>query len=118
MAIDYALVEIIKCVVGVVCVSHWVACSWVLQAYVGGPTPLGDLSSDKPIASWLGDSGYCRVNLELEGGYECDEPGTIYAAALYWSVMTVTSIGYGDIAATAGNPFGERASPGRRCERA
>ena len=35
--------------------------------------------------------------------YACMPDGTIYAASLYWSAMTITSIGYGDIAATPGN---------------
>ena len=37
--------------------------------------------------------------------YACRSDGVIYAAALYWSAMTITSIGYGDVAATPGNAF-------------
>ena len=31
-------------------------------------------------------------------------PGNLYAASLYWSMMTLTSVGFGDIAATFNNP--------------
>ena len=41
-------------------------------------------------------------------GWQCLQPGAVYAAATYWSAMTITSIGYGDISATHGNP-GEQA---------
>jgi hypothetical protein len=44
----------------------------------------------------------------LETGYSkaiyvCKETHVLYAASVYWSIATITSIGYGDIGATPGN---------------
>ena len=105
VAVDYAMVEIFKCILKVIFCSHWMACAWCLQAHMTHGGPLGDLSSDNPIASWLGEEGYCVADASTTNGYRCDAWSDIYAGAVYWSVMTITSIGYGDIAATPRNSF-------------
>jgi hypothetical protein len=103
VAVDYAMVEIIKCILKVVCCSHWMACVWCLQAHMNTGGPLGDLTSAEPVTTWLGVLGYCKEDLSDPMGYVCDNWSDIYTAAIYYSVMTITSIGYGDISASAKN---------------
>ena len=85
------MVEIVKCILKVVCCSHWMACFWCLQAHMNAGGPLGDLSSPNPIQSWLGEEGYCQIDPSDPVGYVCDQWGDIYTAVVYWSVMTITS---------------------------
>lgn len=106
------LVAIIKCALQVCAWSHWFACIWILQAFIAAETPM---------PSWLGDDGYCSAvgddgsaaslsHLNSNGtlapaGYVCMPPSALYVASLYFAVFTITSIGYGDIAATPHNQF-------------
>ena len=102
---------------GVILGCHWFACLWGLEA------------SLQPNNSWPWAKEYCVpfesdnrsfVESAVEactggrncavgtcsgdyctGGFECVEPWSMYSYALYFAVMTIPSVGYGDIVATA-----------------
>eukprot|EP01029_Cantina_marsupialis_P007032 TRINITY_DN1775_c0_g1_i1.p1 TRINITY_DN1775_c0_g1~~TRINITY_DN1775_c0_g1_i1.p1 ORF type:complete len:879 (+),score=198.96 TRINITY_DN1775_c0_g1_i1:366-3002(+) len=65
--------------------AHWVACLWGLMVSFQGDDSEPVMQSDNWVAS------YGLVNP--------DDILDVYFAALYWSVMTLTTIGFGDIVA-------------------
>ena len=79
MDISYAQISLVKLVVSIIAWSHLQACVW-------GMIPT--LEAEGTV-TWLTDLA------ESEGTTVHDlKPGIKYSAALYWSVMTLTSIGY------------------------
>lgn len=83
-SIDYNTINLIMFVLLITLFSHWMACLW---RYV--PRMFGDEDE-----SWVTGLD------ELAEPKEVDDLFDVYIISLYWSVMTVSTIGYGDIVPT------------------
>lgn len=78
MHIKYGIVRLSKFFAWSLVASHWVACAWFI---------VGTLDT---YDGWVVDN---RLSYDLHGA----TPSEQYIASLYWSVMTLTTIGYGDL---------------------
>ena len=82
LEMSYAVMKVWYLIIALAFVAHWQACLWALVSIYmkdgGQPTWVGAfLDSQEAIGQPAG-------------------PWDVYISALYWSVMTLTSIGYGD----------------------
>jgi hypothetical protein len=97
VAVNYAMLALIKAMATLVILAHWISCVWVLQARLQN-----DLSK-----TWLGRLEYCRpivAPAAASSGSEWDcPPMQVYAGGAYYAAATITSIGYGDITPTHHN---------------
>ena len=111
IAINYGALALGRCVVGVIVLSHWFACLFALQT-IFFDSPVSSvlvIGSDPPeyVDTWKAHFNYCTATgLTLPDGSaeaECLDPWALYCVSVYWAIMTITSIGYGDIGASPRN---------------
>eukprot|EP01029_Cantina_marsupialis_P032074 TRINITY_DN94_c0_g2_i2.p1 TRINITY_DN94_c0_g2~~TRINITY_DN94_c0_g2_i2.p1 ORF type:complete len:727 (-),score=210.67 TRINITY_DN94_c0_g2_i2:493-2673(-) len=78
--VRHSTVKLVTSITAVVALGHWLACLWYFAA----------------------DSDYFgeETNWVTSGGYDTESEWTCYLTSVYWSVMTLSTIGYGDISAT------------------
>jgi hypothetical protein len=74
----------VKLVIALVLWSHWQACLWGL---------VSNFMDDAGYPNWLGNF---RAKFELDFQRKA-QWGDTYLAAWYWSVQTLTSVGYGEM---------------------
>ncbi|ETW04227.1 hypothetical protein, variant [Aphanomyces invadans] len=77
LGLPIALSQLGKYALIMVVLAHWMACVWVTVPQF-----------EDQEASW---------QLSYNSSYVGDNPASQYIAALYWSVMTIGTIGYGDV---------------------
>ena len=111
---SHATMSMTKCLIAIAFFGHWFACVWTLQTSFADSrldTWLNQLGSHQwclptpgfdPTAPPEGCGPPADATIEtiyVDSGV-CDSPGAIYAASLYLAIVTITSVGYGDITAT------------------
>ena len=133
LSINYAYLSLAQLTAAIFVVVHWAACLWGLQAsfdylnsWPGGTghcmrwgegTFLDDMEPECPSkypSAPDGDdtSAVCynecsainATHIHCSKGWICVGPWPMYSISLYFSVMTITSVGYGDVLAM---PFNE-----------
>jgi len=80
IAVNYSMLTLAKFLFLTVIVAHWMACAWHMVKVI----------EDNADENWV--VGYLGANHNLPH----DE---VYVVALYWAVMTMSTIGYGDVVA-------------------
>lgn len=101
IAVPYAKVALCKYLLTVLLTIHWCSCAWGLAA----ETQLAESDDDDtggdertPAWTWLAALEAAKTNELSHPAMRFDTPSSKYLASLYFSLYTITSVGYGDIA--------------------
>mmetsp|Transcript_9796 Transcript_9796/g.34132 ORF Transcript_9796/g.34132 Transcript_9796/m.34132 type:complete len:698 (+) Transcript_9796:423-2516(+) len=101
--VDYGVLTLTKFIVGTLFIAHWLACLFAMLTGISG-------YYDDWLTGYFQGLSYkdCRVEDYADTGIENSDyrhclgitPYHAYVAALYWALVTMSTIGYGDVTPT------------------
>jgi len=110
MSMSYSMRSLVKFLVYVIFLAHWIACVHRLLPQMEGTErltatdPWKLLPDGSPELNWMDAYGidYMRKSAAQNGTIYINSPTFVgdwhmYTVSLYWSCMTLSTIGYGDI---------------------
>lgn len=87
LEMTFGTIKLLQLFCTIILVTHWQACMWA-----GVSNSMRDDTGQ--VTTWID----AYIQKEIDQGHTGDVRWTdLYTTALYWSVMTLTSIGYGDV---------------------
>jgi len=106
IAINYSRLNLARSVFNVCYISHFFACIWGLLVSLSDTktsTWAGEFNYCTPVSSYSNTSSVATSSVFASSDCVPDGPWQLYSVSVYWAVMTITSIGYGDMHATPHN---------------
>ena len=85
-SVDFGMLSLVKMFIAVLTMAHWVACMFRLIPDLVAP------ASDEEAKNWMTET------MNLDGvAIKESSLSSQYITAVYWSTMTLTTVGYGDV---------------------
>jgi len=86
---SFGFLNLTKFVIGMLVCAHWIACVW---GWIGN-------NDDRLENSWMSTYIHCEDEIcdDDLASWNIEEPTNQYIISLYFAVMTLTTVGYGDV---------------------